>query len=355
MRLNKKNYMKKLFDIKKVDVNYYEDYLKNFLPEKMIDIHTHVYLKEHLVNENSIDLRVALWPQLVVQENPYEDIQETYSLMFPKKKVTPVMFANPMDLKDIDQANNYISGCCTKYPDAQGFLLSKPEWDADIFEEKLISGKFKGMKVYLNFAPPNIPKNDICIFDFLPHHQLSVIDKHGMIVMLHIPRDGRLKDPVNLAQIIEIEKKYPDVKLIIAHVGRAYCKEDIGNAFGVLAETKNVLFDFSANTNQWVFEQLINTVGAKRILFGSDLPITRMRMRRVCEKGNYINIVPEGLYGDVSDDKHMREVNGKDAEQLTFFLYEEIRAFQKAAISTHLSENDIEDIFFNNANKILHS
>lgn len=38
--------------------------------------------------------------------------------------------------------------------------------------------------------------------------------------MLHIPRDGRLKDPVNLAQMMEIEEKYPKVKLIIAHVGR---------------------------------------------------------------------------------------------------------------------------------------
>ena len=28
----------------------------------------------------------------------------------------------------------------------------------------------------------------------------------GAIVMLHIPRNGRLKDPVNLAQIMEIKQ-----------------------------------------------------------------------------------------------------------------------------------------------------
>jgi hypothetical protein len=35
--------------------------------------------------------------------------------------------------------------------------------------------------------------------------------------MLHIPRDGRLKDPVNLRQMIEIEQAYP--RLFIVHGG----------------------------------------------------------------------------------------------------------------------------------------
>ena len=113
--------------------------------------------------------------------------------------------------------------------------------------------------------------------------------------MLHIPREKRLKDPVNLAQMLEIERRYPNVKVIIAHVGRAYCPEDVGNAFEVLAETENMMFDFSANTNAEIFQQLIKAVGTKRIMFGSDLPITRMRLRRIYENGTYINLVPEGL------------------------------------------------------------
>ena len=49
--------------------------------------------------------------------------------------------------------------------------------------------------------------------------------------MLHISRPARLKDPVNLAQLLEIEEKYPNVKLIVAHIGRAYTPEDIGDAY----------------------------------------------------------------------------------------------------------------------------
>jgi hypothetical protein len=40
--------------------------------------------------------------------------------------------------------------------------------------------------------------------------------------MLHIPRDGRLGDKVNLALMLEIEADYPNARVVIAHLGRAY-------------------------------------------------------------------------------------------------------------------------------------
>ena len=136
-------------------------------------------------------------------------------------------------------------------------------------------------------------------------------------------------------------------------MGRAYCKEDIGNAFDILSETKNMMFDFSANCNSSVFECLIKSIGTKRILFGTDMPILKMRTHRICENGKYINLVPKGLYGDVSNDPNMREISDVEAEKITFFLYEELAAFFKAAQKCNLTKNDIEDIFYNNAIKII--
>jgi hypothetical protein len=74
-----------------------------------------------------------------------------------------------------------------------------------------------------------------------------------------------------------------------------------------------------------------------------------MRMRRICEAGRYVNLVPKGLYGDVSGDPNMREVEGAEAEGLTLFMYEELRAFRRAATEVGLSRGDLEDIFYNNA------
>jgi mycothiol synthase len=114
-----------------------------------------------------------------------------------------------------------------------------------------------------------------------------------------------------------------------------------------------MLFDFSANTNAKNFVKLIKAVGPQRILFGSDLPITRMRMRRIYGKGTYINLVPKGLYGNISHDKNMRAVTGSQSKNLTFFLYEEIDAFRQAARTVGLNAAAIEDIFYNNAARII--
>ena len=343
--------MAKLFEVKPIDYSFYKERLENFLPDKIIDIHTHVYLNEFKAKTTKYPKRSVTWPSRVAKDNPIEDLIETYALMFPGKMVIPQIFSSLRPDDDIEAANDYIQKCSRKYG-FPGLIYSTPKWGGELLRSKIVSGGFYGCKVYLNFSKPYIPEKEIRIFDFLPHHQLKIINDNGWIVMLHIPRDGRLKDPVNLEQILEINRKYPNIKLIIAHVGRAYCNEDVDNAFEVLSEAKNLLFDFSANTNQWVFEQLINAVGPKRILFGSDMPILRMRTRRIVEESRYVNLVPAGLYGDISGDEHMREVEGEDADDLTFFMYEEIDAFKRAAENTGIGRPEIEDIFYNNAYKL---
>ena len=291
--------MTQLFQVKPIDQAFYETHLRDFLPERIIDVHTHVWLDQFKAKELNAPIRTVSWPARVALDNSVEDLDETYRLLLPGKRVIPQIFSNLSAGDDMHGANAYTSACAARrgYP---ALIFAAPQWSAEEFENRILSGGFLGAKVYLTLADAAIPAKEIRIFDFLPQHQLEVLNRHGWIVMLHIPRDGRLKDPLNLAQMLEIERRYPNVQVIIAHVGRAYCPEDVGNAFEVLAETRRMRFDFSANTNAEVFTQLIRAIGPGRILFGSDMPILRMRMRRICEGGLYVNLVPQGLYGDVS-------------------------------------------------------
>ncbi|MBZ5562801.1 MAG: amidohydrolase [Acidobacteriia bacterium] len=341
------------FEVKAADRDFYEQRLQSFLPDKLLDIHTHVWLTRFKSNLKDESVRAVTWPDLVAVDNSIEDLMETYRLMFPDKKVTPLIFGNTASFgDDLDGGNEYIRECAQKYR-VPSLIFADPRWTEAEFEEKVSSGHFLGAKVYLSLSDPRIREEDIQIYDFLPHHQLKVLDRHGWIVMLHIPRRARLRDPLNLAQMVEIEKQYPNVRVIIAHVGRAYCPEDAGNAFEVLAETRRMCFDISANTCCETFGQLISAVGPKRILFGSDLPILRMRARRICEEGVYVNLVPRGMYGVVPSDPHMREVGNQDAEKLTFFMYEEIEAFRRAASKAGWGEEEIEDVFYGNAVRVL--
>lgn len=343
--------MKSLFEVKSVDREFYEKRLRDWLPDKIIDIHTHIWLKRF--NEKTGERkRTVSWPSMVAIENPAEHLVETYKLLFPGKSVMPLIFGTLVRAKYFDTANDYVSQA-SRYHGFPALLFSDPRWTASDLEKRIQQGGFLGVKSYLTLSPAYLPESEIRIFDFFPYHQLEMLNRRGWVMMLHIPRDGRLRDPVNLAQMLEIEERYPDIRLIIAHVGRAYCPEDIGDAFQVLAKTKRMSFDISANTNKEAFQKLLETVGPKRVLFGSDLPILRMRTRRICEHGKYINLVPKGMYGDVSADSHMREVEGEEAEKLTFFMYEELDAFRRAAHEAGLNTDDIKDVFYNNARQLL--
>jgi predicted TIM-barrel fold metal-dependent hydrolase len=339
------------FEVKEVDRRFYNEHLADWLPTKILDEHTHVWLKAFF-DETSVENRGAKWPRLVAQDNPVEDLLRTYKLMFPQQEVTPLIFGYPKSGIDLEQMNGYVSQVARKHG-LPSLLLSTPEWSATAVERRVRAGGFLGLKPYLSFAPAHLTAEDVTIFDFLPHHHLEVADAHRWVVLLHIPRPTRLKDPVNLEQISEIERRYPNVGLIIAHIGRAYCVESVGNAFEVLRDTERMVFDFSGHTNAQVMEGIIRTVGPKRVLFGSDLPILRMRMRRICENGVYINLVPPGLYGDLSHEPHMREVSEEEGEKLSFFMYEELLAFRRAAEATGLSSADLEDVFYNNAARLI--
>lgn len=341
-----------LFEVTDYDKKIYEEELKDFLPDKILDVHTHVWLDE-LVDPNDVetgdDKRTVTWPSLVAKDNSIEDLQETYRLMFPGKEVKSLMFTSAGGW---DANNNYVAECSRNHG-WPALYYSDPLESAESLENNIRKGGFLGVKSYLNRTPKYLPEAEIRIFDFFPKHHLEVLDRMGAIAMLHIPRHGRLKDPVNLHQMVEFKKEFPNVRLIIAHIGRAYTKNDVGNAFEFLKQVPDMMYDFCANCCEYAITELIRNVGPKHVMFGTDMPILRMRCHRIEENNTYINLVPPGLYGDPSQDSHLREVTPEEADKITFFAYEELLAFKRAAETLNLSRQDIEDIMYNNAVELI--
>lgn len=343
-----------LFEVTQNDKRIYQEEIRDFLPPKMIDIHTHVWL-ESLRPPKPLApgevKRTVSWPALVAKDNSVEDLIETYRLLFPDKQVTPLIFSSTG--RETQRAcNDYVRDSAKKtgFP---ALYYSMPEQTGAELEDEIRNGGFLGIKSYLDLSPAYLPQAEIRILDFFPKDQLKKMDEMGAIVMLHIPRHGRLKDPVNIAQILEIKREFPNIRLIIAHIGRAYTEFDVGNAFEALAESKDLLFDFCANTCEFAMTKMLESVGPNRVLFGSDMPILRMRMRRIEENNTYINLIPPGLYGDPKQDSHLREVSEEEGRKLTFFMYEEILAFMRASRTVGLNKDDIERAFYGNAHDVI--
>ncbi len=327
------------------DREVYEKELKGFLPENIIDFHTHV--EEESFTRQGSHNGGSSWTDCLGKSRKIEDLVDFYERTLPDKKVTPLIFGGC--LCDLDEVNSYVYNRGKEY----GFpALYRTSYDMspEVLEEEVTKGGFLGLKPYLSNCPEYIPPKEIRIFDFLPHSHLEVANRHGWIVMLHIPRDKRFRDEVNLAELHEIEVRYPNVKLIIAHIGRAYAKEDIGNAFEVVGKGKNTYFDFTANLSDDAIRACLEAVGPKKLIFGSDLPIAIMRMYRIVEDGVYYNVVPKGLYGDVTGQAHMRET---DEKNVTIMFYEQLLAFKRVAKEMGLTAGDIEDVMYNNAKKLI--
>lgn len=341
-----------LFPVRPYDRKFYQENLSDFLPDTFIDCHTHIWLDAHNHYGKKLVGRSCAWPDMVAKDNSIEDLLETNRLLFPGKTVLPVLYGEPMATIDLKKNNAYVAQSAKDHGFA-ALYLSHPDQPASVVEREVLANPcFKGLKVYLQFAPSYIPDNEIRIYDFLPHAHLALADRYGWVVQLHIARPKRLADPVNYVQLMEIEEKYPHVKLIVAHLGRAYADEDVGNALEYLKHSKHMMWDFTANTNDHVMEQVLTTFGSERMMYGSDFPIFRMKARRTVEHGFYINEIPAGSLGDISSDPHMREVDGQAAERITFFIYEEILACKRACQRLGLSRADVKRIFFENAARL---
>ncbi|MDO4488520.1 MAG: amidohydrolase family protein [Eubacteriales bacterium] len=335
-----------LFQVTDYDKHIWETELKDWLPDNIIDVHTHVWLTELKDQpKKGKEHFTVSWPSMVAPDNSIEDLQETYELMFPGKKVKALMFTSG----GASAANNNYVSESSKKSGFPALYYSHPSQTREQLFSKIVSGGFLGIKCYLSSAPKYIPDDEIRITDFFPPHQLELMNDLGGIVMCHIPRSTRLKDPMNYEQIAYIKETWPNIRFIVAHIGRAYSSGDIGNAFDRLDQVPDLMYDFCANCSEYAITELLKHAGPKHAMFGTDMPILRMRTRRIEENGTYINLVEKGLYGDVSGDSHMREVSKEEAETITFFAYEELLALKRAWTKLGLTKEDLEDIMFNSA------
>jgi uncharacterized protein len=330
----------------KIDMPFYKEHLKDFLPEKIIDVHSHTGNNPGLKPD---DPRPTTWAEWVTLGHGMlvPNLLNAYLKMFPGKEVFPVCF--PIcDRNDVDERNEYLAKELEQYDNIWGLMWTSPDWSKDELITRMKSTKFKGLKPYPNMIKNPIPDSEVTIFDYLPHSHLEASEELGWIVMLHISRPDRLADPVNIAQLKEISKTYPNIKIIIAHIGRSYCPRHGMIGIPALKDYENLLFDISASTNESVMELLIREVGTKRILFGSDMPITAMRAKRICEGDEYVNYV---RHADWKDSRTRRNIEEEDS--YTFMLYEELLSFKNASLACGLTKTDIEDIFYNNAYNLL--
>ena len=74
----------------KYDSKVYAEQLADFLPDKIVDAHIHLWepkAKEGYARSSNL----VTWTELVAPDCTYEDLMASYDTMFPDKRVYPVL------------------------------------------------------------------------------------------------------------------------------------------------------------------------------------------------------------------------------------------------------------------------
>jgi len=326
------------------DQELYQQQLAPWLPPRLFDCHVHVSLPQHW-GPLSEARRQSIWALEVGLPQSWPQLRQRLRLLFPGREVSVLAFGGVYREVDLAANNAYVlAGARRPAHRAHALLVTHPDWDPDRIREGLAQG-FVGIKPYPDLAPAGM--EGARLHDFLPPAHLAALDEAGGVLMLHLPRPGRLGDADNIRDLLELADRYPAIKLIVAHLGRAFCLPTAQRGLPHFADCPQVHFDLAAHLNADVFCYALETVGPQRLLFGSDLPVTLMRGVREHRGEQYFNY---------TDQPYSWNVTRKSPDQearYTYFLYEELRALVQAVQRTGLGRQAMAQIMYANCARLL--
>jgi glutamate-1-semialdehyde 2,1-aminomutase len=312
----------------------------------VFDVHTHYYRWEFNTDPQKA---TGLFADLVGDGFPESDrarVDAWDAALFPRREVHRLSFGYPFwPACDFDAMNGFVANQAGQDPASAALMLVHPSMSPQSLETQVRTHGFVGFKPYRFYAVTG-DAVECRITDFLPEEQIEVANRLGLIITLHLAKRNAIADPANLADVLRLSARYPNVKWILAHCARSYSSWVLEKAVKELRGLPNVWYDTSSVCESDAIEALMAGVGPDRVMYGSDdLPVGVAR-------GKYI--VFGYAWAFLSEKNHSLGLSHCNP-QMTFVRYEQLRAMRRAARSLKLSREQIEDLFGNTAMRLVQS
>jgi glutamate-1-semialdehyde 2,1-aminomutase len=316
-----------------LDLDLIERRINGFVPSRIFDIHTHLLRPDK-----------QLPPHLCHEYLGWKEYAAAIHSLLPGRELNGLCFGFPARNNDRAAINQWVGkeiGSNGEQGLNRGLVLVSPEDDPKKVEPLLTEGAFIGLKPYHCYAPfPDT--SQAAIEDFVPNWMWEICDAHQGVLMLHIMKDGASADEKNLSALRRLCRRYPRARVILAHIARSFSYRTARQGLSRLSDIENLWLDTSAVTEKETFHCALETFGPRRILFGTDFPISHLRGRCVATGGNAFS----WFYADNSGS------NGASHE-MTLIGIESLVCLREAAEDCGLGETDIQDIFLKNALRLL--
>lgn len=219
---------------------------------KIFDSHVHIGdagLCKHIlattIYKNKYKLYSCIDPKVVEETDNYLQQLDAY-------------YAMPLVFKELSvtDANIYLSNVITKYDNGIGvFLLENNTNDLTIYRQNILKEHF-----LLHHEDEWFLRTDS--YDFLNN-------TNGFLIL-------HCRDRVRISYVDFLRKQFPNMNIIIAHMGRNVFN-DYNFNIGVIEHFKNddkIIMDISTVEDINVIKMGIKLLGVERVLFGSDFPFS---------------------------------------------------------------------------------
>ncbi len=346
----KKDLLFHVFDYSDVDRAFWQEHLENWLPRRIIDGHVHFVDSRYRIETVTEELRRQYWVWEVNEMPTAQTAEWCVRTTFPGREVVCNAFGFPSLGWDIELSNEYVRTECLER-NWYCCAIIRPTWASEQIDALLSRPGVIGVKPFYSLLgyTPNTRDGFINanILDFLPQEHLEVINRRHAWVVLHVPKEERLGHPDNLRQIRRIREQYPDVKLVIAHLGRSYTEYHARQGLLALADDPGIFFDNSAVLNPEVHYLALRHIGPDRIIYGTDNPPMYLRGRRQWNGRRYFNRTSVPLHFNTE-----REAPEIEAGY-TLYMYEALRAIKDACIRLGFGANETNNLFHGNADRLI--
>lgn len=330
----------------KIDLPFYINEIAPILPEQVLDFHTHTWKNEHWkVVPWDTDAAGAKY-MVTIQEYGLEALISEMKMIFPDRPYNAVCFGNPTPAVDMTITNVYLSESA-RYQEIYPLAITgKDIVSPDDLKQMICKNGFYGYKVYLGWYGNDY--GSVRVEDMIGPAEMQLASDLRLIVLLHVPRDGRLADPEIQSGVRALSAEYPGANIVLAHCGRAYLPDEMKKAIASIKDLPNVYLDTAMVMDPTVLQMVFDNIDSSRVLYATDFPVASMRGRRVQVMDHWVDLVLEGY----PPSAYRVQSNNMRA---SFMAYEIVLAIRRAGEMSGLSDEKISDVFYNNGMSVLKS
>lgn len=323
-----------------VDRRIWAEELDDFVPQRVFDVHTHIYRWAF-----NLDPQKETGPYAKFVGEHYREASRVLldavdAALFPGRTVHRLAFPFPfMQPCDFSGSNEFVARETAGDPKSAALMLVHPGTTDDEAEATLDRHGLVGFKPY-RFYSSTGDAVECRITDFLPERLIALADRRGLIVMMHLSKRDAIADADNQRDLLDLSQKYPRVRWILAHCARSYSCWAIERAAATLRQLPNVWYDTSSVCETDALDALFSTVGPERVMYGSDdVPVGVLR-------GKYIAFGYAWAY--LSETNHSLNLSHCNPA-MTFTRYEQLRATRRAAKRLGLTAQQLAAHFHDTA------